>query len=205
MANTRAFVDSRRSYNVGLQDGVYFVGRPDWLTPELFSALQQESEDQRASAEKIRFQHFGDPGPVARALINSAELTSFVVEHSEPAYASGAANYRYYDIPESQVRPHVDGESFALNLLIMLKHSFVTERRSGLLLFPRGPQEPVSIMMDPGEAILFNARDVIHARTPISDNGDEWAVNVGIGFTPVERREDHGFWYPAEGWHDGLN
>jgi len=205
MANTRAFIDSRRSHNVGPRDGVYYIGRPSWLTAELFAALQQESEDQRVSAEKIRFQHFGDLGPVARSLISSAELTSFVVEHSVPAYPSGVANYRYYDIPESQVRPHVDDENFGLNLLIMLKHSFVSERRSGLLLFPRGPQEPVSIMMNPGEVILFNAKDVIHARTPISDNGDEWAVNIGIGFTPVESIADHGFWHPTEGWHDGLN
>lgn len=205
MTKMRAFVDSRRSYDLGPKDGVYYVGRPDWLTADMYAALQQESEDQRGSAEKIRFQHFGDPGPVARALASSPELRSFVVENSVPAHASGAANYRYYDIPESQVRPHVDGDAFAVNLLIMLKHSFISERRSGLLLYPRGPQEPVAIMLDPGEVVLFNAKDVIHARTPISENGDEWAVNLGIGFTPSDSTKAHEFWYPTEGWHDGLN
>jgi hypothetical protein len=205
MTKTRAFLDSRQYHRVGPKDGVYYVGRPDWLTADLFAALQQEAEDQRPGAEKIRFQYFGDPGPLAHSLMSSAELRSFVVENSVPAYSSGEGNYRYYDIPESQVRPHVDGDKFAVNLLIMLKHSFVTEQRSGLLLFPRGPQEPVSIMLEPGEVILFNAKDVIHARTPISGNGDERAVNLGIGFTPNVHNKDHGFWYPTEGWHNGLN
>src|SRR5438105_11434076 len=100
MARARAFVDCRSSRSVGPQDGVYYVGRPPWLTPEMLTALQREATEKRASAEHIRAQYFGDLGPVARALVASAELASFVSANSEPAVASGLANYRYYDIPE---------------------------------------------------------------------------------------------------------
>jgi len=80
----------------------------------------------------------------------------------------------------------------------MLQHEWVTERRSGLLLFPQGPQ-PVPILLEPGEVILFHAQGVIHARTPISDSGDEWVENMGIGFTPAGP-VDAPYWHPTEGW-----
>lgn len=204
MARTRAFVDCRTSRSVEPSDGVYYVGRPPWLTVDVLTALRREGAEQRPAAEHIRSQYFGDIGPVARTLVESAELARFVSENSEPAVASGFANYRYYDIPESQVRPHVDSDDFALNLLIMLEHSYGLERRSGLLLFPRGPNEPIAIQLEPGEVILFNARDVIHARTPISDNGDETAANLGIGFRPLGELQNYEFWHPAGQWHDGL-
>lgn len=205
MARARAFVDCRSSRSVEPSDGVYYVGRPPWLTASLLAALRREAVEQRPTAEHIRAQYFGDTGPVARTLVESAELARFVSENSAPAVASGFANYRYYDIPESQVRPHVDSDDFALNLLIMLEHSYRLERRSGLLLFPRGPGEPIAIQLEPGEVILFNARDVIHARTPISNNGDETAANLGIGFRPRGELKNYGFWHPAENWHDGLS
>jgi hypothetical protein len=201
---THSFVDCRKSRSVGPDDGIYFVGRPAWLTEKTLTSLQQEAIRQRTTAEHIRAQYFGDIGPVAKALIGSGELQEFVTENSAPAQASGFANYRYYDIPESQVRPHVDNNNFALNLIIMLAHVYGAERRSGLLLFPRGPDDPVAIGLAPGEVILFNAKDVIHARTPISEDGYERAVNLGIGFTPESPLTRYQYWHPETGWHDGL-
>jgi hypothetical protein len=198
------FADCRESRDVGPADGIYFVGRPAWLTRELLASLQEEAACQRVSAEHIRAQYFGDTGPVAEALIASPGLREFVTENSVPVRASGRANYRYYDIPESQVRPHVDNDNFALNLIIMLAHAYGAQRRSGLLLFPRGPDDPVAIGLEPGEVILFNARDVIHARTPISEDGCERAVNLGIGFTPESPLVGYRYWHPETGWHDGL-
>lgn len=201
---TRGFADCRKSRDVGPADGIYFVGRPAWLTTEILASLQREAARQRVSAEHIRAQYFGDIGPVAADLIASAGLREFVTENSVPARPSGFANYRYYDIPESQVRPHVDTDDFALNLIIMLAHVYGAQRRSGLLLFPRGPDDPVAIGLEPGEVILFNARDVIHARTPISEDGCERAVNLGIGFNPDRPLPGYRYWHPETGWHDGL-
>jgi hypothetical protein len=201
---TRSFADCRESRDVGPADGIYFVGHPAWLTEEKLTSLQQEAARQRVSAEHIRAQYFGDIGPVAEELMASAGLREFVTANSAPARPSGFANYRYYDIPESQVRPHVDNDNFALNVIIMLAHVYGAERRSGLLLFPRGPDDPVAIGLEPGEVILFNARDVIHARTPISDDGRERAVNLGIGFTPQSPLVGYRYWHPETGWHDGL-
>ncbi len=195
----KTLTDARTTTEVGRADGVFFLGRPDWLTGELFASLQQESIDQRPTAEKIRAQHFAEMGPVGRALCESATLLDFVAAHAGPAVPSGKANYRYYDIPESHVAPHVDTAEFAYNVIIMLQHEWDSERRSGLLLFPHGPQRPIPILLDPGEVIVFHAEGVIHARTPISDNGDERVENMGIGFTPVGP-VDSSYWHPDEGW-----
>jgi len=201
---TRSFADCRMSRSVGPADGIYFVGLPAWLTEKTLTSLQQEGVRQRATAEHIRAQYFGDIGPVAKALIGSPGLQEFVTKNSVPARASGFANYRYYDIRESQVRPHVDNDNFALNLIVMLAHVYGLVRRSGLLLFPRGPDDPVAIGLEPGEVILFNAKDVIHARTPISEDGCERAVNLGIGFTPESPLTCYQYWHPETGWHSGL-
>jgi hypothetical protein len=194
----QTLIDARTTRTVGRAEGVYFLGRPDWLTTDLLAALQQESRDQRAGAQKIRAQHFGEMGPVGRELCTSTTLHDFVESYAGPAVASGKANYRYYDIPESHVAPHVDSADFAYNVIIMLQHDWRSERRSGLLLFPHGPR-PIPVLLAPGEVILFHAEGVIHARTPISDNGDERVENMGIGFTPVGP-VDSPYWHPDEGW-----
>lgn len=194
----KKLIDARTTSTVGRADGVYFLGRPDWLTTDLLAALQQESREQRADAQQIRAQHFAEMGPVGRQLCTSRTLHAFVESHAGPAVASGKANYRYYDIPESHVAPHVDSANFAYNVIITLRHEWRSERRSGLLLFPRGPR-PVPILLAPGEVILFHAEGVVHARTPISDNGDENVENMGIGFTPTEP-VDSPYWHPDEGW-----
>ncbi len=191
--------DTREVRPIGRGDGVFYLGHPEWLTKETFSALQHESREQRAGADRIRSQHFAEMGPVGQTLCDSPELAAFVDQFAAPARRSGKANYRYYDIPESQVPPHLDSDDFALNVIIMLSHEAVTERRSALLLFPHGPQ-PVTVCLKPGEVILFHAKEVIHARTPISDHGDERAENMGIGFTPIGEVENPGYWHPTEGW-----
>jgi hypothetical protein len=200
MNSTRSLTDSRGSTTVGPGDGVYFIGQPSWLDAALLGALQQEAAEQRQTAEKIRAQYFADLGAVGAELAGSAVLRDFVVEHTGPTSASGFANYRYYDIPQSQVPPHVDTDNFGLNLIIMLGHSYAAERRSALLLFPHGPK-PLTFLLEPGEVILFNAKEVIHARTPISEDGNENATNMGIGYAPAQGLTDGvSFWHPTEGW-----
>ncbi|MGW5190065.1 hypothetical protein ACWEOO_12470 [Kribbella sp. NPDC004138] len=193
-------VDTRKHRPIGADDGVYFLGRPDWLTDDLLSHLRQEAQQQRAGAEKIREQHFAELGTVGTSLCESSELLDFVVTHSQPVTRSGKANYRYYDIPHSHVTPHLDTDQFGLNVIIMLEHDYADERRSALLLFAHGPQGPVTLQLEPGEVILFDAAHVVHARTPISDDGHETAVNMGIGFTPEDQLPNPGFWHPTHGW-----
>lgn len=191
--------DTRLTRAVDVNDGVYFVGRPEWLTAGLFAALQDEAAQMRPTAEKIRDQHFAEVGPTGTRLCESAELTDFVGQAASPARRSGFRNYRYYDVQNSHVAPHVDTDHFWLNVIIMLQHTFDAERRSALLLFPHGPADPVTLQLEPGEVILFDAKRVVHARTPISESGHESAVNMGIGFTPARPLTEPEFWFPAEG------
>lgn len=197
MPDARVLTDSRKSSDIGTADGVYYLGRPGWLTAKMLADLQQEAEDQRPHAEKLHAQYYGAMGPAGRALMSSAELESFVTEKAVTAHASGFANYQYYDSGPSHIKPHVDVDDFALNVLIMLKHCYTSAPRSALLLFPHGPQ-PVTLLLQPGEVILFNAKGVIHARTPISGHDDEQIINMGIGFIPERSIENQGFWHPEE-------
>jgi hypothetical protein len=199
MPDGRVLADRGKSPDIGPADGVYYLGRPAWLTADMLADLQQEAERQRQHAKKIHLQYYGEMGPSGRALIGSAELESFVTEHAVAAHASGFANYQYYDVGPSHIKPHVDVDTFELNVLIMLKHRYASPNRSALLLFPHGPQ-PVTVLLEPGEVILFNAKGVIHARTPISGRGDEQVINMGIGFIPERSLDNQGFWHPAEGW-----
>jgi hypothetical protein len=194
----QALIDTRVTRPIGRQHGVFYLGRPDWLTDQLFADLRREAAVQRAGATQNRAQHFAELGPVGKTLRDSDELKAFVVENAMPAAASGGGNYRYYDVPQSHIPPHLDTKNFTLNVTIMLHHQYVTERRSGLLLFPHGP-EPVTIVHEPGEVLLFHAKEVVHARTPISDNNDESAVNLGIGFLPLAEIESPGYWRPTRG------
>jgi hypothetical protein len=189
-------IDTRTVRPLGRADGVFFVGRPGWLTDGVLADLRAESRAMRPGASQFNVQHYADVGPVARALCGSSEMLEFVGEHAAPARHSGEANYRYYDIPQSHMPPHVDTEAFWFNVTIMLEHSFGEQRRSVMLLFPHGP-DPVTLVLEPGEVILFRAKDLVHARTPIADDNQEFAANLGIGFTPLVPLEDPGFWRPG--------
>jgi hypothetical protein len=192
---TRTVIDSRTTGPVGPADGVFYVGRPDWLTDGLLAGLQAEARSQRAAAEKIRTQHFGDLGPVAEALSRSVEVAAFLARFAPPVRFSGRGNYRYYDIPHSHVEPHVDTDDFAANLIVMLSHEYGRERRSALMLYPHGP-DPIVLQLEPGEVVLFHASEVIHARSPISADNEESAVNLGLGFTPTGEPRTYDYWRP---------
>lgn len=200
MLGERVLTDSRNSLGIGPADGVFYLGRPAWLTTTLLADLQAEAVRQRQDAEKVHVQYYGAMGPVGHALVHSAELESFVTENAVPARTSGCANYQYYDSGPSHIKPHIDVDDFAVNVLIMLKHNYPQVRKSALLLFPHGPQ-PITVFLEPGEVILFNAKGVVHARTPISDQGDEQVTNMGIGFIPERGIDNRGFWHPVEGWN----
>jgi len=201
----RRVSDTRNVRTVGIDDGVFHLGRPPWLDDDLFGGLRREAAAQRGGARHIRYQHFGELGPLAARLAISEVLHDFVTLCAGQVRYSGEGNYRYYDVADSRVPPHVDTAAFSANVLIMLEHEVRSELRSALLLFPTGPADPVTIDLRPGEVIVFNARDVIHARTPLSETGDERATNLGLGFERLGAQGGAHFWHPTGGWTDSLD
>ncbi|MFT4082029.1 MAG: hypothetical protein QM638_05540 [Nocardioides sp.] len=87
--------DTRSQRAVDQNDGVYFLGRPDWLDDQLLSALRAEAADRRGDSEQIREQHFAEVGRVGRQLCESREWSDFVTASAQEATCSGKANYRY--------------------------------------------------------------------------------------------------------------
>lgn len=175
-------------------DGVYFRGRPPWLTDEMLAALQAEAVAMRRSALKIHTQFFGELGSVARAFMRSPELSALVRGHVPDATSSDKANYRYYDYPGCHISPHYDDTDYELSTLLMLEHTCAGPKRSALVLFPTGPA-PIRVFLEPGEMIIFHARGVIHGRSPVG--ADETVCNLGVGFA-VARPIAASYWRPAE-------
>lgn len=174
-------------------DGIWYRGRPTWLTDQMLTGLQEEAKVMRETAEKIHTQFFGDIGPAGRAFMELPELTSLVCDQAAEAKSSGKANYRYYDYPGCHISPHMDDNNFAVNVNLMLYHNSPGPRTSALVLFPSGPR-PNQVFLDPGELIVFFSKGVVHGRSPVGDN--EEVCNLGVGFTPLRPISDAIYWRP---------
>jgi hypothetical protein len=166
------------------QGFVRYRGRPDWLTEPALAALVDESARLRASAGDVGRQAHSPAGPVARGFARSTRLLDLVTGHAGPVRPSGNANYLYYDKAGAGIDPHIDSPDFPWQVLLMLTHSGYGERRSSLVVFPDGPSNPVPVVLDPGELVLFRAASVYHGRTNAIEG--ERLVLLGVGYvTPA--------------------
>jgi hypothetical protein len=187
----------------GAADGVFYIGRPEWLTEERLSSLQQEAAAARPGAVPLRTEFFAPVGPAGVAFSTAPELLALIAERAVPAAPSGSASYLYYDQPGSELGPHLDDERFVLNVLMNLAHRFESTRCSAFLLFPHGPP-PIKVFLEPGMFILFHAGAVIHARSRVSGQGREQVWNIGTGFAPHAPLPRTRYWRPnANGAGDG--
>jgi len=179
----------------GAGDGVFYIGRPEWLTEEWLSSLRREAAAARSGAIPLRTEFFAPVGPAGRAFSTAPELLALIAARAVPAAPSGSASYLYYDQPGSELGPHLDDERFVLNVLMNLEHHFESTRCSAFLLFPHGPA-PIKVFLDPGMFILFHAGAVIHARSRVSGDGREHVWNIGTGFAPLAPLLSTRYWRP---------
>lgn len=176
-------------------DGIFYVGRPSWLTDQWLRALQDEADAERTGATRGQGDFFAEAGQVGLKLATSPELSELVAAKAVAAVPSGSAAYLYYDHVGAELPPHLDSSQFVLNVLLNLRHKYSSKRHSVFLLFPHGPS-PIRVSLNPGMLILFHAGAVIHARSRVSDNGDEHVCNIGIGFAPLRPLERTAYWRP---------
>jgi hypothetical protein len=175
--------------------GVFYHGRPDWMTDELLAALQSEAAVERPHARLIKRQFHVSAGPCGSGLAGSPEMLGLIARYAAPVIANGPANYLYYERPGDGIDPHVDTHDFDLNALVLLDHHWQDEAASRLVLFPNGPERRLEYSLAPGEIVLFRATGVIHARSGVA--AGEKVCNLGIGYEPQVRLERADFWRPA--------
>jgi hypothetical protein len=162
--------------------GVVWRGRPDFMTDELLVSLQREADEGRGKAIRHDRYFLGYGGPVADRLARSGALVDFVSNHTTRMAPTGVASYLWYDEPGCGLDPHIDTETFTLNGIIMLRHTYVTEPASGLQLYP--PDQPAErIHLEPGELLLLYAGGTVHAREDVKP-GESISL-LTVGFRPI--------------------
>jgi hypothetical protein len=181
---------------VPVDKGLFYHGRPKWLSHDLIAGLVEESDRMRGDAVQIKRQHHVAAGAQARRFANSAELKTLVDECAGvQAGKAGPANYLYYEQPGDGIDPHVDHDQFALNVILMLRHVAEERRRSALVLFPEGPDTARRFYLEPGELVVFHSGGVLHARSNLGPR--EGVQNLGIGFTvPEGFQANVNYWRP---------
>lgn len=159
--------------------GMYWRGRPSWLTPERLNDLNQESQRARSSASEFPggYHRWAEGGPHADAL-TQADVRDFVEGVVGRPLGPACATYNYYERPGEQAYAHVDQPQYGINALCMLSHEHEDQRGSSLWLYPEG-EAPVELPLEPGEVVVFHARSTVHQRTPVLPGERVRVVTVG--------------------------
>src|SRR5262245_6894882 len=93
--------------------GIYYHGRPEWLTDEWLAQLVEESNELRGGALLIKRQYHVGVGPVGRRLVDSVELAELTTKQvGLPGIQSGPADYLYYERPGDGIDAHLDHDQF---------------------------------------------------------------------------------------------
>jgi hypothetical protein len=162
--------------------GMVWRGRPEFMTDELLARLQREADDGRSKAIRHDRYFLGYGGPVADKLAMSGELVDLVSRHTTRMAPTGIASYLWYDEPGCGLDPHIDTETFTLNGIIMLRHTYMTEPPSALQLYPPD-QPPERVLLAPGEMLLLYAGGTVHAREDVK--AGESVSLLTVGFQPI--------------------
>ncbi|MEA2195012.1 MAG: hypothetical protein QOG42_1446 [Solirubrobacteraceae bacterium] len=164
------------------------LGRPPFVSDARLAELEQEARTLRAGArpgsdDPGQAGQFSAPvGPAARALVRDRGWHAICrrelsFEPRPPYYAS----YLYYDRPGAGIVPHVDDPEFAVNVLFMVSRSGPAGGGAGsaTVLHPPG-EEPLRLVLAPGEAVLLEADGLVHAREPMAPGERVTVLTMGF-------------------------
>jgi hypothetical protein len=145
-------------------NGVAFRGRPEFISGELLSILQQEASTARKDAVTMDGHYLGFGAPRANELAVSSQLTEFVCGWAGTVKPSGIASFLFYEREGQGIDPHIDTDIFSLNVLMMLNHTKPAGLRpSALVVFPPDG-EPERLELEPGDMVIFFAGSIAHGR-----------------------------------------
>jgi hypothetical protein len=159
--------------------GLFWRGRPPWLTDARLDALDQESMAMRPTASTFPggYHRWAEAGPHAQALTQT-DVRAFIEAVVGRELGPARATYNYYERPGEEAYPHIDQPEYGLNALCMLSHEHEGQRGSSLWLYPEG-EAPVELPLQPGEVVIFHARSTVHQRTPVVPGERVRVVTVG--------------------------
>ena len=165
-------------------NGVLYRGRPDFLTSELLSALEEEARTEVRSRAIWQPGHMlGVGGVLGDKLATGAELRALVERCAGPVEATGVASYLFYEEEGSGITAHVDTDIFSINVNVMLRHEDAGKRSSLLFLFHTDGKTREEIVLEPGDMIITFGDSVLHGRSPLARG--ELITNLTIGFQPA--------------------
>jgi hypothetical protein len=167
-------------------DGVLWVGRPDFVTDTVLARLVQLSGV--AAAERVpRGSHTFVECPAVWDLLPRAALLSLLRDlgqaHLQPV--DRVPTFQYFDGPGQRAEPHVDVEEFALTCLLLIRHDG-EHKRSKSWVFPAG-EPPRVVELAVGDMLFLHGNAVVHERSPVAQS--EIVTTVGIGFRHADPSE----------------
>jgi hypothetical protein len=158
--------------------GIAYRGRPPFLTDDLLSRLQTESAQMRKVAEKADRYLFTSSGPIAQELADGLALNQFINEVCPGLIPTGTSSYIYYEGKDAGLDPHIDSDSYSVNVILILEHTS-PESGSRLITFrPDGSADRLQLAK--GEGVVLYAGGTVHAREDLADGESVSLLTIGF-------------------------
>lgn len=162
----------------GTGQRVWRLGHIPFVGAEFFDRLISESRTQPRSVLPT-FQR-ADPGPVLRSLAVDRRLHDLVAETvGFRVTPDHTPFYQFYEEPGACVPPHLDSNEVSVAMALEHVPPIDGSDGSGNVLYQAG-QAPLSTVLKPGEALIFQGGRALHAREP-TKSGERVTILL-IGF-----------------------
>lgn len=168
------------NFNTIPYNGVSFRGYPEWLDNKLLSELIVEA-DIRKDKPLDRTDHYlGCGGNIADELSVNKNVINFVENFVGKVKPTGVSSYIYYDREGTGIKPHIDTAVFSINMIIMLKHEYDSEKsKSSTNIFP-AYSSPEKYYLNIGEVMIMHGSSIVHTRSIIKKNEKVHLLTIGF-------------------------
>jgi hypothetical protein len=167
--------------------GIFYLGRPNFMTDALVENLRAEAESFRAEA-RFNFNHYLyqvetiASETCAEKLYESPVFGDFIESHAGPCLKSFITSYIYYDQAGRSSEPHVDNAFTSVTAMVGLRHECKRNIFSSRSVFFWPDKERLEIQLKPGEIVVFAGVSAVHGRTPVAE--DEKVHSLLLSFRP---------------------
>jgi hypothetical protein len=158
--------------------GIAYRGRPHFLTDDLLSRLQTECDQMRDIAEKADRYLLTSTGDVAHELARGAALNQFVNEVCPGLTPTGTSSYIYYEGKDAGLDPHIDSDSYSVNVILILDHSSPKSGSRLIIFRPDGTEN--RLQLEPGECVILYAGGTVHAREDLIEGESVRLLTIGF-------------------------
>ncbi len=160
--------------------GIIWQGRLPFVSDRLLEKLQAEAESSRARAERADRYLLCAAGPVASSVGHLQEMKQFIDQLPVRIEPSGAASYIYYEGDKAGLDPHVDAESYGVNMIFVLKHVNGDKKPASKLVIYEPSGKANRILLAPGECVILHASGTVHARENLETEEEVTLLTLGF-------------------------